>query len=170
MIQGLHRNLLKDTILLDLDSHLEIPAELEELSDKRKLMVKRQVLQVLVSLFDKTGEIVNPSKCLTDFVNREAKATTAMGRSVAIPHVRTLQARNFLVAIMRSEKGVYFDSLDGSLVNIFVGIVSPPYEEKTYLKFLSMLSREVNNGELIDRIMKSNDPQDIHGYLCRLRV
>ncbi|MBF0198554.1 MAG: PTS sugar transporter subunit IIA [Planctomycetes bacterium] len=98
------------------------------------------------------------------------KATTAMGRGIAIPHVRTLQAREFMIAIMRSDKGLYFNSMDEEPVHVFVGILSPPYEDKTYLKFLSTLSHAVNNGDLLPIIREAEYEYEAMGAICRYRI
>lgn len=170
MIQGIHKYISADSILLDLDNYLEVPEEFEDLSIRRKKEFKKDILKHLVTLFDKTGKIVNPSKCLTDLYNRELKATTGMGLQVAIPHVRTLQAREFTIAIMRSEQGLYFNSLDGENVHYFMGIVCPPYQDKQYLNFLSVVSNMIKEGILQRIISEAETANDILSSLCRYRV
>jgi fructose PTS system EIIBC or EIIC component len=169
MIQGIHKHIKAETILLDLDDYIEVPEEFEDCSARKKKAFKKSILKVMVSLFDKTGNIVNPSKCLTDLDNREAKATTGMGLQAAIPHVRTLQARDFTIAVMRSEQGVYFNSLDGEPVHYFMGIVCPPYQDKKYLNFLSILSKMIGEGELQRIISSAQTPNDILGDICRYK-
>ncbi len=169
MIQGIHKHINQDTILLNLDDHIEVPEEFDELSVRKKKAFKKSILKVLVGLFDTTGNIVNPSKCLTDLDNRELRTTTGMGENVAIPHVRTLQARDFTVAVMRSEKGMYFNSLDGKPVHYFLGIVCPPYQDKKYLNFLSIISRMISEGELQTIISSAQSAKDILGDICRYR-
>ena len=170
MFQGVHRHLSTDTILLDLDDYLETIEDFNELSAKKKQEYKKSILSVFIKLMDRSGKIVNTSKCLTDIFNRECKATTGLGEHIAIPHVRTLQAKEFLIGIMRSEKGVYFNSLDGEPVHVFIGILCPPYEDKLYLKFLSDISKTVKSGELFDLIMQAENEKDILGQLCRLSL
>ena len=169
MIQGIHKHINAETILLNLDDHIEIPEEFEELSARKKKDFKRSILKVLVDLFDTTGNIVNPSKCLTDLENRESRATTGMGKNVAIPHVRTLQARDFTIAIMRSEQGVYFNSLDGEPVHYFMGIVCPPYQDKKYLNFLSIVSKMIGEEVLQGIIFSAESANDILGDICRYK-
>jgi PTS system fructose-specific IIC component len=170
MIQGLHRHLREESILLDLDERLDIPDDLEDASVRTKTEFKKQILKVLVELFEASGAIVNPSKCLTDLVNREAKATTGLGGGMAMPHVRTLQAKEFIVAVMRSDRGLYFNSLDGQPVHVFVGMVGPPYDDKTYLKMMSTVAKAMKEELLLPLVMESWTPSQIMGEFCRLRV
>lgn len=168
MIQGIHKHLSEETILLDLDAQLEVPEDLLDLSAKKKIAFKYSILEILVSLFDKTGKVVNPSKCLKDLYHRELKFSTGLEKNIAMPHVRTMQAKDLLIAFMRSEQGVYFDTLDKEPVHIFVGIVTPPYEDKKYLQVVSMFSKFALDGSLADTIMNAESPKDIMGQICRL--
>lgn len=170
MIQGLHRHLREESILLDLDERLDIPEDIEECSARAKVEFKRSILKVLVGLFEESGVIVNPSKCLTDLVNREAKATTGLGRGMAMPHVRTLQAKELVVAVMRSDRGLYFNSLDGQPVHVFIGMVGPPYDDKLYLKMMSTMAKAMQEDALMPMIMESWTPSQVMGEFCRFRV
>jgi PTS system fructose-specific IIC component len=170
MIQGLHRHLREESILLDLDERLDVPDDIAETSARQKVEFKKSILRVLVELFEKSGAIVNPSKCLTDLVNREAKATTGMGRGLAMPHVRTLQAKELIVAVMKSEQGLYFNSLDGAPTHVFIGMVGPPYDDKTYLKLMSTVAKAMQDDVLLPMVMDAWTPGQIMGDFCRLRV
>lgn len=170
MIQGIHRHFKEECILLDLDAYLDIPEEIEDCSEKQKRAFKKEILNILVKLFERTGKIVNPSKCLTDLYHRELKATTAFGMAVAMPHVRTLQAKGFMIAIMKSDQGLYFDSLDGELVHYFIGIVCPPYEDKLYLRFLSEISKLIQCGKFKEMMETSFSESELLGKFCRYRA
>jgi|SaaInlStandDraft_1057018.scaffolds.fasta_scaffold107231_2 fructose PTS system EIIBC or EIIC component len=172
MIQGLHRYLSEDAILLDLDERLDIPeeSEVEDLPPRQRHEFKKQILQVMVELMDQSGKIVNPSKCLTDLANRESKATTGMGLGLAMPHVRTMQARELVMAVMRSERGLYFNSLDRDPVHVFIGMVGPPYDDKLYLRFMSSVAQAMQEEALLPIVMGAETPRDIYGTFCRMRV
>ncbi len=170
MLPGLHRHLFRETIILDLDSRLDFPEEDEELTAKRRWGLKVQVLETLVGALAATGKIVNPSKCLKDMVHRESKATTAFGEGFAMPHVRTLQARDFLVGVLRSRRGVNFDSLDGAPVRLFVGVLCPPYEDRLYLRFLAALARAVQREKLVERALAVRDEVELLGLFCRMET
>ena len=170
MIQGLHRYLREESILLDLDERLEIPEDIEELSTRAKVEFKRSILKVMVELFEMSGVVVNPSKLLTDLVNREAKATTGMGMGMAMPHVRTLQARELVVAVMRSKRGVYFNSMDNQPVHAFIGLVGPPYDDKEYMRLMSMVGKAMQDGVLVPIVLEAESASQVMGDFCRLRL
>lgn len=167
MIQSIHCHFNREAVLLDLDSHLETPEEIEDLSIRRKQEFIRSILEIQVGLLEKSGNIVNPSKCLKDMFHRELKHTTAMGSGLAMPHVRTLQAKELVISVMRSKKGQYFNSLDQMPVHVFIGILAPPYEDRKYLKLISELSNRVLDGSLFESIMGADNPDEVMSYFCR---
>ncbi|MBA3710142.1 MAG: PTS sugar transporter subunit IIA, partial [Planctomycetes bacterium] len=63
---------------------------------------KERVLEEIAEILERSGRLANPSKFLRDLVNRERKATTAIAPGIAIPHVRTLQAREFIMGLARA--------------------------------------------------------------------
>jgi fructose PTS system EIIBC or EIIC component len=170
MIQGLHRYLREESILLDLDDRLEFPENIEELSPRAKVEFKRSILKVMVELFEVSGVVVNPSKLLTDLVNREAKATTGLGEGMAMPHVRTLQAKELVVAVMRSHRGVYFNSMDNQPVHVFIGMVGPPYSDKDYLRLMSIVGKAMQEDLLMPLVMDATSASQVMGDFCRLRL
>lgn len=96
---------------------------------------KEVVLRELVKLLEPGGRISNPRKCLLDLRNREAKATTAMGMGIAIPHVRTPQARDFALAVaIAPEPGLWFDAVDDEPVRVFIAMIAPSHNDKFYRK------------------------------------
>jgi PTS system fructose-specific IIC component len=107
----------------------------EELSPGQRFRRKVQVLEKLVGLLEPSGKITNPSRCLTDLRNREAKATTGLGAGMAMPHVRTATARDFALGVaICPEPGLDFDSVDGEPVRIFFPMVAPRHKDRYYVK------------------------------------
>lgn len=168
MIQGIHKHIFQETILLDLDDHLDIPGDFSLLTGAERRRFKEEVLRIMVRLFDRTGRVVNPSKCLHDLLQREAKASTALGRGMALPHVRTLQARDFLVSVMRSDRGIWFGAPGDEPVHLFIGMLAPPYADRDYLRFLAALSQGVASGALDQSLRKAADATAVLGLICRL--
>jgi mannitol/fructose-specific phosphotransferase system IIA component (Ntr-type) len=122
--------------------------------------VKEQVLDELVELFEGSGKVVNRSKLLTDLTNRERKATTGIGDGIAIPHVRTLQARDFILCFARSTPGIEFDALDQKPVHLFVGLIAPPYDDKLYLEVYRELALIFKSERAREVLMSTPDEHE----------
>jgi len=129
------------------------PAYLERIRDS--------VLWELVELFAQTGNIVNQSKLFVDLRNREKRASTAVGEGVALPHVRTMQARTFTMAFARSTPGLPFGAPDSQPVHIFFGLVAPPYDDRIYLKVYRELGPLLLNPDWRAELMAAQDPHRV---------
>ena len=129
--------------------------------------VKGKVLRELAALFERSGKIVNRRKFETDLENRERKATTAIGGGIAIPHVRTMQARGFTMCFARSTPGVEFGSLDGTPVHFFFGVVAPPYEDKLYLEVYKRIATVFGAAEVRRGLSEASDEHEIIRILAR---
>ncbi len=123
--------------------------------------IKEKVLEELADLFEASGKVVNRSKLLTDLTNRERKATTGIGSGVAIPHVRTMQARDFILCFARSTPGVSFESIDGQRVHLFVGVIAPPYDDKLYLEVYKELATIFQSEAARQRLMSTPDVHEV---------
>lgn len=113
----------------------EAEGEAGELTGGARFKRKVVIIEKLVDLLVPSGKITNPRKCLTDLRNREAKATTGFGMGIAMPHVRTPQAKDFALGVaIAPEPGLDFDAIDEQPVRIFFPMVAPPYSDKYYRK------------------------------------
>src|SRR5262245_19229996 len=115
----LTRYLKEEQIDLDFSPELPERPEVEEGQDpphpdKLAWADKEAILSALVTLLERSGSVSNRNKLLVDLVNRERKATTGLGRGIALPHVRTQNAKGFAIAIARvPDPGLEWQSVDG---------------------------------------------------------
>ena len=104
---------------------------------KERIRLKEEVIEELTDLFMNTGQIRNRSKFHHDLQSRERKATTAIGNGLAVPHVRSMQPRQFCMIFARSRDGVEFDSPDGEPVHLIFGMAAPSYDERMSNEYLA---------------------------------
>jgi PTS system fructose-specific IIC component len=162
------RFLHPECIKLDLDSHPSEPVEGETESQRHKRLQrdKEQVLEEIAELMDRSGLVVNRSKFLRDLTNRERKATTAVAPGIAIPHVRTLQVRAFVMGFARaSGDGIPFDSLDGEPTKLFFLLASPPYDDRTYLAVYKELAQLIQDEDAFAALHEAKVPQDVFNVM-----
>lgn len=138
----LNRYIKEANVDLNFDPFAGIPVPFEEeglepweLTPRQRQRRKEVVLKELVTLLEPSGRITNPRKCLIDLRNRENKATTALGLGIAVPHVRTPQAKDFVIGVaIAPYPGLWFDAVDDAPVRIFFPMVAPSYNDKFYRK------------------------------------
>lgn len=131
------------------------------LTIKRVQERKEAIISECVELLDLSGKVGNKNKLLKDLFDREKKATTAIGKGIAIPHVRTMQAKELIMAIARSTEGYDFDAPDGEPVHIFVAMAAPPYDDNLYLRVFRALAQIFSYEGVYERIMAAKQPYDI---------
>ena len=162
------RFLHPECIKLDLATHPSVPPEGETDAQREKRLQrdKEHVLEELAELFDRSGLVVNRSKFLRDLTNRERKATTAVAPGIAIPHVRTMQVRAFVMGFARAPgEGIPFDSLDGEPTKLFFLLASPPYDDRTYLTVYKELAQLIQDEDTFTALHEARVPQDVFNVL-----
>ncbi len=155
---NLARFLKEDSITLDVSEGIEVP---EELGRKSLADLKERILDRIVHLLDGSGKVVNRSKLLQDLVLREKKASTALGDGIAIPHVRTLQAREFRMAVALAPGGLPFEAPDDRPVRIFIAMIAPPHDDRTYLSVYQRIARALVEEKAGEAILAASSPGEI---------
>ena len=146
--------------------------ESEAQIERRLLKDKENALQEMADILDASGQIVNPTKFYKDMLNRERKATTAIAPGIAIPHVRSMQVRSFVMGFARAKgDGIPFASLDGGPSKLFFLLASPPYEDKLYLKIYRQFAEMIRHQWVYDSFLDAETPHDVlnvlRGYISQ---
>lgn len=148
--------------LVKLDMVTELPEMPENGSVKKWTMASKElIISELIKVLDPTGKIGNRNKLFLDFVNREKKASTGIGSGFAIPHIRSMQAKEFIIGYARSVAGFDFDAIDGTPVHHFFIMAAPPYDDGLYLKVFKALSEMIAFDGLNERLMQAKEPFDV---------
>jgi mannitol/fructose-specific phosphotransferase system IIA component (Ntr-type) len=162
---NLRRFLRPEAVRLELGTKLYPEGDLTEDFDPYSLKnlerIREELVHEFVELFEATGEVANPSRLFKDLLNREKKASTAAGQGIALPHVRTLQLKGFVMIFGRSCAGLPFFSPDNEPVHLFFGMAAPPYDDRTYLRVYSTLSKLLLEPGQVDEFMKAEHPSEI---------
>jgi mannitol/fructose-specific phosphotransferase system IIA component (Ntr-type) len=139
------------------------PEEPEEPYDRQRFLwsIKETALDELTGLVALSGRIGNANRLRCDLINREKKATTGLANGVAVPHVRTREAREFIVAFARSTPGLEFDCLDGNLAHLFIVLVAPPYDDVQYLRIYKQLAEAFVNKDAARILMEAADEGEV---------
>ena len=157
---NLSRYMNESLIRLEMSTEIEPPQNGNSV-DKWRNQAKEQILEELVELLDTGARIGNRTRLLTDFVNRERKASTALGHGVAVPHIRSLQAKDFMIAFARSTDGYDFDAPDGAPVHLFFVMAAPPYDDTLYLKAFKALCEMLHDASFRNELMSLASPGEV---------
>ena len=134
-----------------------IPDDFDVLSKRNLARIREEVAAELTELFVASGTVSNERKLSRELCERERKAATALGGGIALPHVRTLQAKSFVMAFARSTEGLPFGADDEEPVHLFFAMIAPPYEDRTYLKVYRSLGKLLLDPEEVECFRTADD-------------
>ena len=90
---------------------------------------------------------------------RENLGSTGIGRSIAIPHCRSLVVNKLRVAFGRKTEGVDFKAIDEKPVKFFFLIVAPPLEvSNQYLPVLGKIAQFSKEPDVPERLLALREP------------
>jgi fructose-specific phosphotransferase system IIA component len=139
------------------------PSKIASLLSPEKISLDLQAKQKTTALREVAG-LLAQNKCVGDFeaffneiLERERVSNTALGHDVAIPHARTDQCSNILVAVGRSQDGIDFEAKDGQPVRLIFLIGTPKQMVTDYLRVVGNLARLLRQDDLRQRLLNAPD-------------
>lgn len=97
---------------------------------------------------------------------RENLGSTGIGRSIAIPHCRSLVVNKLRVAFGRKSSGLDFKAIDEKPVKFFFLIVAPPLEvSNQYLPVLGKIAQFSKESDVPDRLLAISTPAEFMSLL-----
>jgi mannitol/fructose-specific phosphotransferase system IIA component (Ntr-type) len=153
------RNNLIDLALDRVWAELQEPEE--GLSPYQNEELRQRVLRELTDLLCRAECVGNRNKLFNDLYNREKKASTAVGKGIAFPHVRSMQVTEFVSAIARSDRGIPFEAPDGKPVHLFFVMAAPPYDDKSYLRAYKSLVSALRFDTVRKALLEAREPYEL---------
>ena len=140
------------------------PSKIASLLSPEAIQLELQARQKVAALRE-VAELLAQSKCVGDFeaffneiLQRERVSNTALGHDVAIPHARTDQCSDILIAVGRSREGIDFEAKDGQPVKLIFLIGTPKQMVTDYLRVVGTLARLLRQDELRQRLLEAPEP------------
>ena len=97
---------------------------------------------------------------------RENLGSTGIGRSIAIPHCRSLVVNRLRLAFGRKPGGVDYRAIDDQPVNYFFLIVAPPLEvSNQYLPVLGRIAQFAKEEDVAGRLSGLQSPKEFLALL-----
>ena len=155
------RFLKPELIKLEMEAEIESDPDSQVHPDKLLWRRKQAILCELVELLERSGRVGNPRKLLVDFLNREKKASTGIGHGIAVPHIRSMQAKELIMGFARSGEGYDFDSMDNGSVHLFFVMAAPPYDDALYLKVFKALAQMLRFDDFREELLEASSEYEI---------
>jgi len=122
---------------------------------------KKEIINELLDILDKTGKIKDREAAFTAVMDREEKMSTGMKHGIAIPHGKTATTENLVACIGISDNQIDFDSLDKQPCRIFIMTLSPMEKTGPHLQFLAEVSLLFKSSEKRNEILNAGTPEEV---------
>jgi PTS system nitrogen regulatory IIA component len=127
---------------------------------------KRDALVALAENLGLAPQIKNRQELVTEILRREELMSTAIGRGIAIPHVRLSSVTDLVVSVGISQVDIIdFQSLDDVPVRLLFMIAAAYNQHAYYLQALSFFSSKLKNNELRSALMTASSVHEVYSLL-----
>ena len=141
----------------------------ESIELQGKAATKKEVIEQMVQLMAKRGNINDLEKYEKGVFAREEEGTTGIGEGIAIPHCKSDAVSAPGLAAMVLPQGVDYDALDGQPVHIIFLIAAPDTKDNIHLDVLSRLSVLLMDEEFTKALQKAATPEEFLDVIGRKR-
>ena len=129
---------------------------------------KREALIALAERLAAAPQIKSKQEIVSEILRREDLMSTAIGRGIAIPHVRLSSVTDLVVAVGVSRCDIQdFNAFDDQPVRLLFMIAAAYNQHAYYLQTLSYFSAKLKNNEHREAIAQAADPQAVYELLVK---
>lgn len=122
---------------------------------------KEEVVAELVDILMRAGKIVNRDALIDVLLEREGLGSTGIGHGVAIPHGRSNELGETVIALGRTKSDVDFDSIDGKPTRLFFLLVAPENGGNDHLFTLAKIARLIKDAKTRNQLMALDSPDEV---------
>jgi PTS system nitrogen regulatory IIA component len=130
---------------------------------------KRDVLTALAENLALCPQVKNRQELIAEILKRDELMSTAIGRGIAIPHVRLSSVTDLVVSVGICGSGIAdFQTLDDEPVRLIIMIAAAYNQHAYYLQTLSFFSSRLKNSQVRNSILEAPDPLASYRLLAGL--
>ena len=131
---------------------------------------KRDALLALADNISTAPQIKNRQEVAQEILKRDELMSTAIGRGIAIPHIRLPSITDLVVSVGISQTDILdFQALDDEPVRLLFMIAAAYNQHAYYLQTLSFFSARLKNRELRNTLLESKSAEEAYKVLLEHR-
>ena len=120
---------------------------------------KQAAIDKLVSLHDKSGNLVNAAEYKKGILAREEMGTTAVGMEVAIPHAKSTAVKAPALAAITVPNGVNYDAPDGQPCKL-IFMIAATTDGDVHLEVLARLMQLLMHEDFTANLKAAKTPKE----------
>lgn len=127
---------------------------------------KHDALVALSDILSTAPQVKNSQELSVEILKREELMSTAIGRGIAIPHVRLSSVTDLVMAVGISQTDIIdFQTIDDVPVRLLFMIAAAYNQHSYYLQTLSYFSTKLKNKDLREQLVSVSDPLAAYSLL-----
>jgi PTS system nitrogen regulatory IIA component len=127
---------------------------------------KRDAISLLADNLARAPQVKNHQELVTEILKREDLMSTALGRGIAIPHIRLASVTDLVVSVGISRMDIIdFQPLDDEPVRLLFMIAASYNQHAYYLQTLSFFSNRLKNPCLRDGLLNAETSRQAYNLL-----
>jgi len=129
---------------------------------------KHDALVELANNLSTAPQVKNAQELSVEILKREELMSTAIGRGIAIPHVRLSSVTDLVMSVGISKHDIIdFQTIDDTPVKLLFMIAASYNQHAYYLQTLSFFSTKLKNKDLRDGLLSVTMPIDAYNLLIQ---
>ena len=127
---------------------------------------KHDALLELAANLSTAPQVKYSDELAVEILKREDLMSTAIGRGIAIPHVRLSSVTDLVMSVGISKVDIIdFQTIDDTPVRLLLMIAAAYNQHAYYLQTLSFFSAKIKNKELRESLINAATPMDAYNLL-----
>ena len=127
---------------------------------------KRDAIVQLAQNLATAPQIKNESELVTEILKREELMSTAIGRGIAIPHVRLSSVTDLVMSVGVCRNDIIdFQAIDDTPVRLLFMIAAAYNQHSYYLQTLSFFSLKLKDKALREKILSATTESEVYALL-----
>ena len=121
---------------------------------------KKNVLEIISKIM---SEVTSTKEDIIfeKLYEREKLGTTAFGNGIAIPHARIDNISEAKIILLKLEKPIEFEAIDGNKVDLILSLLVPNNKDEIHIEFLSKVAEMLDDNIFREKIRQSSDELEI---------
>lgn len=129
---------------------------------------KHDALVALANNLSTAPQVKNAQELSVEILKREELMSTAIGRGIAIPHVRLPSVTDLVMSVGISHTDIIdFQAIDDVPVRLLFMIAAAYNQHSYYLQTLAFFSSKLKSQELRDSLLAVKNPMEAYELLIR---
>lgn len=114
---------------------------------------KKEILEKMVDLIESNTELLTDKKLfLQKIMEREEIGTTGIGKGIAVPHARSEELTNIVMALAVLKQPIDFNAPDEDKAKVILLVGAPKDKNNEYLDLLASISKSFRKKEFRDSV------------------